>query len=174
MRGDERHGLVEEFKAAFRRFPAGVALISAIGPNGPVGLTASSVASVSLKPVALAFSLSATTRSSRAVLAAETFVVHLLSARDVDVARAFADPNAPRFTAEQGWSTLPTGEPVLPSALVALRCRHLEAVPVGDSTVVVAEVLEIHPNRSAGPALAYYERAYRVVDDSTPSPRGQG
>lgn len=167
MSSSERDDLVGEFKSAFRRFPAGVALISAPGPDGPVGLTASSVASVSLDPLALSFSLSGTTRSARTVLSAKTFVVHLLRARDVDVARAFARPGGPRFTPEQGWSLLPSGEPVLRGALTAMRCRCLHAIAVGDSTLVVAEVLEVHRNRSAGAALAYYQREYRVVGEAT-------
>ena len=47
----------ELLKAAFRRYPTGVAVISAAGPDGLVGLTASSVASVSLDPPALSFSV---------------------------------------------------------------------------------------------------------------------
>jgi flavin reductase (DIM6/NTAB) family NADH-FMN oxidoreductase RutF len=168
MGGREQDDLVDDFKSAFRRFPAGVALIAAMGPDGPAGLTASSVASVSLDPVALSFSLAGTTRSAQIVLSAKTFVVHLMTADDIEIAQAFARPGAPRFTPEQRWSTLPSGEPVLASALVAMRCRHLHAIPVGDSTLVVAEVLDIRRNLSGGPSLLYYNREYRAVDDTTP------
>lgn len=165
MRGRQRE-LVEEFKLAFRRHPAGVAIISAMGPQGPVGLTASSVASVSLDPLALSFSL-AGTKSAQAILSAKTFVVHLMSAHDVDTVDAFARPGVPRFTAEQKWSTLPSGEPILRTALAAMRCRHLHAIAVGDSTLVVAEVLDVHRNPSSSPSLLYYNRGYRAVDDTT-------
>lgn len=134
--------LAERFKGAFRRYPTGVAVITAAGPGGPVGLTASSVASVSVAPPALSFSVLGT-RSARALLDAPSFVVHLLGPRHVDLARAFSRTGGPRFTPEQRWSTLPSGEPILPGALAAIRGAPLHLVPVGDATLVVAAVLEV-------------------------------
>jgi len=131
--------MIERFKGAFRRFPTGVAVICAAGLEGPVGLTASSVASVSVTPPALSFSVMGT-RSARALLDAPSFVVHLLGPKHVGLARDFSRADGPRFTPEQGWSTLPSGEPILPGALAALRCIPLHLVPVGDATLVVLEV----------------------------------
>ena len=139
----------ELLKGAFRRYPTGVAVISAAGPDGPVGLTASSVASVSLDPPALSFSVMGT-RSARALLAAPSFVVHLLGTAHASLAREFARTGGARFTPEQGWGTLPTGEPILPGALAALRGTPLHRVPVGDSTLVIANVLEVFPGPDGG------------------------
>ena len=75
--------VAEGFKAAFREHPAGVALITANTAEGPVGLTASSVASVALDPVALTFSVTRATGSAGGLLSADTFLVHLLDARHV-------------------------------------------------------------------------------------------
>ena len=69
--------VVDEFKDAFRGHPAGVAIITAMGPSGPVGLTASSVASVSAQPPMLAFSLASAEGSAGVILDADTIVVHL-------------------------------------------------------------------------------------------------
>ncbi|MFY1674559.1 flavin reductase family protein [Plantactinospora sp. WMMB334] len=140
--GTAREPLTERFREAFRRYPTGVAVICAVGAQGPVGLTASSVASVSRTPPALSFSLMGTP-TARALLEAPNFVVHLLGARHAGLARDFARAGRPRFTPEQGWSTLPTGEPILPSALAALRVRPLQRVAVGDATLVVASVMEV-------------------------------
>jgi flavin reductase (DIM6/NTAB) family NADH-FMN oxidoreductase RutF len=154
---------VAAFKAAFREHPSAVALITATTPRGPVGLTASSVASVALDPPALSFSVTRATGSAGALLAADTIVVHLLADRHVGVARAFARSGEPRFTPEQGWSTLATGEPFLPHTRSALRCRALHVVPVGSSSLVVAEVLDVHTGPTA-PPLIYYDRRYRRLD----------
>ena len=43
-------GITDAYKSAFRGHPAGVAVITAEGPDGPTGLTASSVASVAIDP----------------------------------------------------------------------------------------------------------------------------
>jgi flavin reductase (DIM6/NTAB) family NADH-FMN oxidoreductase RutF len=148
------------FKAAFRRFPTGVAVVTATGPAGPVGLTASSVASVSVVPPALSFSVMGSP-SARIIAAASSFVVHLLGARHSALAQDFARPGGPRFTPEQEWSVLATGEPMLPSALAALRCTPVQLVAVGTSTVVIATVDEVYLGPADG-RLVYHDRTFVI------------
>jgi flavin reductase (DIM6/NTAB) family NADH-FMN oxidoreductase RutF len=150
-------------KAAFREQAVGVALITAATPSGPVGLTASSVASVAVDPPALSFSVTRATGSAGALLRAGSLVVHLLAAHHADLARAFAHSGGPRFTPEQGWTRLPTGEPLLADARVALRCRIMHSVPVGSSSLVIAEVLEVRLG-TAAPPLVYHDRRYLPLD----------
>ncbi|HWS32838.1 MAG TPA: flavin reductase family protein, partial [Actinoplanes sp.] len=147
-------------KDAFRRYPTGVAVIAAAGP---VGLTASSVASVAADPPALSFSVM-NGRSAKAILDAPSFTVNLLSAAHIGLARDFARSGGPRFTPEQGWAMLPTGEPFLPGALASLRAASLHLVPVGDSTVIVAEVLDILLGPPGG-RLVHHDRRF-FGDDS--------
>ena len=149
-------------KSAFRGHPAGVAIITAMSPSGPVGLTASSVASVAVDPAAIVFSVTRATGSAGAILAADSFVVHLIDDEHSALAQSFAVSGAERFTPEQGWSVLPTGEPYLPAARVALRCRPIQAVPVGSSTVVIAEVVEVAEGR-AGRPLVYVDRRFHAL-----------
>ena len=80
----------EGLKAAFRTHPAGVAIITASTPDGPVGLTASSVASVAVDPAAIVFSVTRATGSAGAILGADTFVVHLIDDEHSDLAQSFA------------------------------------------------------------------------------------
>ena len=159
MAQDASATMVDQFKAAFRRHPAGVAVITAEGPDGPVGLTASSVASVSVDPPVLVFSVTTTAGSAGSVLGAPTCVVHLLRSENVDIARSFAVSGAPRFGEEQGWTTRATGEPFLPDAAMMLRCEIIETVPVGASTLVIAQVLDIDEG-VAGSPLVYHDRSF--------------
>lgn len=152
----------EGLKAAFRTHPAGIAIITAATPAGPVGLTASSVASVAVDPAAIMFSMTRATGSAGALLAAETFVVHLIDDDHADLAQAFATSGAERFTPDQGWATLDSGEPHLPAARAALRCRALHTIPVGSSTVVIAEVLDIVAGTSGRP-LVYLDRRFHSL-----------
>ena len=152
--------IADSFKAVFRHHPSAVALITASTERGPVGLTASSVASVALDPPALSFSVTRATGSAGGLLNAATFVVHLLADTQVEVAEAFAHSGRARFTAEQGWSRLETGEPYLPDARAALRGRALHIVPVGSSSLVIAEILDVHVGPAA-PPLLYQDRRYR-------------
>ncbi|MEU4423341.1 flavin reductase family protein [Actinoplanes sp. NPDC024001] len=148
----------ERFRSAFRRHPAGVAVISAMTPDGPVGLTASSVASVSVAPPALSFSVLGS-RSARGILEAPSFVVNLLGAGHARLADDFARAGRPRFTPDQGWDLLPTGEPILAGAVASLRGTPLHLVPVGESTVVVATVHEVLLGPCDG-RLVYHDREF--------------
>lgn len=152
-------------KRAFREHPAGIALITAVTPEGPVGLTASSVASVGIDPPALAFSVTRATGSAGGILSANGFVVHLLDARHAELAKSFAVSGADRFTAEQGWTALPTGEPYLPGTRAALRCRSLHTLGVGSSVVVVAEVLDALFGEEHTP-MVYVDRQFHAIQDA--------
>lgn len=160
----------EALKRAFREHPTGVALITAQTAEGPVGLTASSVASVGIDPPAISFSVTRATGSAGGILGADGYLVHLLDARHAEIARSFAVSGAERFTAEQGWSELPTGEPYLPESRVALRCRTLHSLGVGASVVVIAEVLDARFGRPHEP-MVYHEREFRTLADA---PGGTG
>lgn len=147
------------FREAFRGHPAGLAVITAAGPGGPVGLTASSVSSVSADPPALVFSVSGKT-TAPVLAAADTVLVHLMDAGQADLVRLFATPGSARFAADMDWDVLPTGEPWLRGSAWALRCAVVERVVVGTSQVVIGAVLEVHRQASSGDPLVYHDRTY--------------
>lgn len=154
----------EALKQAFRDHPAGVAVITAQTPEGPVGLTVSSIASVAVDPPALSFSVTRATGSAGGVLHADSFLVHLLDSRHVAIAQSFAVTGAERFTPEQGWTALPTGEPYLPNVRAALRCRALHQLEVGSSVIIVAGVLDAHFGETAAP-MSYVDRRFHALGD---------
>lgn len=154
------------FKDAFREHPAGIAVIASMTAEGPAGITASSVASVGLDPLALAFSVTTSGGSAGNILRSDTYVVHLLSADNITIAKRFARHGADRFTADQGWEHLETGEPFLPAARVALRCRSLTITPVGESSLVLAEVLDVISG-TPGDAVVYLDRTFYRLPPSS-------
>jgi len=156
--------IADAYKSAFRGHPAGVAVITADGPDGPTGLTASSVASVAVDPPVLVFSLSTNSGSAGVVLGAPVFVVHLVDSRGVDLAKRFAATGSPAAD-DPIWGTLPSGDHYLPSAATALRCRPLSTTPIGSSTVVVAEVLDIVVGLERGEPLVYHNREFHSLTD---------
>lgn len=144
--------LTDSFKAAFGGHPAGVSVITADSATGPVGITASSVASVSAEPPLLAFSLAASSGSAAALAVANSVVVHLLTTDDLELAKTFANSNSERFTAAMPWTRLETGEPLLTHGGYALRCKILSRTPAGGSLLLAAQVLEIMTPGRSGPA----------------------
>ncbi|MHA7241022.1 flavin reductase family protein [Arthrobacter sp. TMS1-12-1] len=157
----------ELFKDAFRTHPAGIAVITGLGPDGPVGLTASSVSSVSAEPPVLAFSVSTASRSAAALITADTLVVHLLGADQVGIAQLFATRGADRFGGVVDWRPLETGEPLLLDAPWALRCRILHRLPIGGSMILAAEVagIEQGDTRAGAVPLVYHNRSYHRLGD---------
>ncbi|WP_448809729.1 flavin reductase family protein [Agromyces bauzanensis] len=164
---DDEAARAAALRHVFREYPAGVTLITAMTPRGPVGLTASSVSSVALDPPTISFSVTRATGSAGGLLGADTMLVHFLADRHADLARAFAHSGAPRFTPEQGWTTVETGEPLLPDARATFRCRALHIVPVGSSSLVIAEVLDVLPGATGDPLL-HHDRKFHRFDPGSP------
>ncbi|EIV91736.1 flavin reductase family protein [Frankia sp. QA3] len=160
-------------RLAFRRHAAGVTIVTMTGPAGPVGFTATSVASLSQSPPLVSLSLSASSSIVPTLHAADTLVVHLLSHGQHDLAARFAAPGADRFAAPTRWRQLGTGEPLLMDAAVWLRCRIRERILAGDHWLIVAEVVESRAERSVAP-LVYHDGGYGTfVGPATGVPAGE-
>jgi flavin reductase (DIM6/NTAB) family NADH-FMN oxidoreductase RutF len=160
----------DDFKALFRGHPGGVAVITADSGTGPVALTATSVASVSAEPPLLIFSLSSISSAAPAVLAAETVVVHLLDADDLEVARIGATSGVDRFADGSTWSRLVTGEPVYHGVRAWVRCVVINRMDAGGSTVIAAHALQSSIARDVDPghhgnALVYHNRTWHRLGD---------
>jgi flavin reductase (DIM6/NTAB) family NADH-FMN oxidoreductase RutF len=141
------------FRAAFRDHPAGVVVITLDTGTGPVGFTASSLASLSAEPPLVSFGINTRSSSWPHLRDAETAVVHFLSADDEPLARTFATSGIDRFSGV-AWERLATGEPLLSHANRWLRIRLQHRIPAGDSRLVVGLVEELsRPDGSSAPLL---------------------
>lgn len=159
--------LTDNFRNAFRSYPTGVAIITARVDDRPIGMTVSSLASLTLEPLALSFSVSNVAGSGGDFLRAPSFVFNLLAADQAALAGIFANPAAmeQRFAADQGWDFLPTGEPYLPNAPWSLRARPIGNLAVGSARLIAAEVLNILQG-TAGAPLLYHDRTFLSVGDA--------
>jgi len=161
----------EEFKYAFRGHPAGVAVVTADIGDGPVAMTVSSLFSVGLEPPTLVFSASALSSASPTILNAETVVVHLISAEEVEIAKLGATSGVDRFGPDVVWDRLPTGEPYYPEVGSWIRGRVSQVVPAGGSRLVVVEALESKAFDLDAPThptpLVYHNRSWHRIDDNS-------
>ncbi len=155
----------DEFKLAFRNHPAGVAVITADAGDGPVGITATSVFSVSAEPALLVFSISSQSSSAATFNRADTLVVHLLGADQLEVAKLFAAKGVDRFADRSTWDRLITGEPYLPSAPVHIRGRVINRMEAGGSTVIAVHALQAHISDAESAPLVYHNRAWHHIGD---------
>lgn len=165
----------DEFRHAFRAHPAGVAIVTADSGDGPVAMTVSSVASVAVDPPTLMFSASEYSSSTPTIRKADSVVIHLLSADDVELAKLCAQKGAQRFGSHVHWERLPTGEPYYPDATCWLRGRIVQSVDVAGSTVIIVEAIEAKPefedDIAADPTpLVYHNRSWHILNEKSAIP----
>ncbi|MGA4843488.1 flavin reductase family protein [Streptomyces sp. G45] len=150
-------------RSVFRRHAAGVAVITARG-TGPVGLTATSLASVSAEPPMVSFGIGTGASSWPTISRAEHIGVHILGEHQQELAATFARSGADRFAAPTRWFEGPHGVPVLEGVLAWLVCRVVARVPAGDHRLVLAEAVVGDPS-GAGRPLLYHEGRFNALRD---------
>lgn len=157
----------DDFKAVFRGHPGGVAVITADAGDGPVAMTATSVSSVSADPPLLIFSVSALSSAAATLLRADTVVVHLLDAADLEIARLGATSGVDRFADASQWTRLATGEPVYPRVRAWVRCAVIDRMDAGGSTVIAAHALQASIERESSEPLVYHNRTWHRLGEDT-------
>lgn len=157
----------DEFKLAFRNHAAGVAVITSDAGDGPVGLTATSVFSVSAEPPLLVFSLSNNSSSAPKIGRADTVVVHLLGADQLHIAQLCATSGVDRFADTELWARLATGEPYFPAAHAWIRGRIVNRMVAGSSTIIAVHALEsrVSTATSGIDPLVYHNRAWHSLGE---------
>ncbi len=160
----------EEFKRAFRYHPAGVAVITADAGDGPAGLTATSVSSLSAEPPILSFSISNLSSSAPTILKAETLVVHLLRTDQLEIAKLFATSGVDRFADRSIWDRLATGEPYLSGSSQWIRGRVLNRIAAGQSTLVLVEAREAFLSPTDAAPLVYHDRTWHHIGEHSRLP----
>ncbi|NUS44228.1 MAG: flavin reductase family protein [Mycobacteriaceae bacterium] len=144
----------DQYRAAMRHYPAGVTVVTLSCDGAPVGFTATSFASLSLRPPLISFNIAHTSSSLEAMGKAESVVVHFLGEHQHHIAQRFSRAAEYRFADRTLWTTLDTGEPLLHGTPIWLRCTIDQRMDIGDHTLVVARVTHIHNPASDEPAAA--------------------
>ena len=147
-------------RRTFGHFATGVAVVTTTGPEGPVGLTVNSVASVSLRPPLMLWCLRRESASLPVFADSAYFAVNVLAAGQREVSQAFATRRPDRFEAYP-WSPGHQGVPVLADVSAWLVCRRSgKPQPVGDHVIMIGEVVrhEAHGHEPLVFAQSRYRR----------------
>lgn len=153
----------DEYKAAMRRHPAGVTIVTLDSSSGPVGFTATSFASLSMNPPLISFNIARNSSSIDALHAADSLVVHLLGEHQQHLSQRFSRSAAERFSDESLWARLETGEPVLHGTPIWMRTTVHQLIPAGDHVLVIGLITRIHnenDDEAASAPLLYHEGRY--------------
>jgi flavin reductase (DIM6/NTAB) family NADH-FMN oxidoreductase RutF len=150
----------EIFKSGMRRLAAGVSIITTTGADGPRGLTATAVCSVSVVPPILLCCINRNSSAHDTIRDSGILAVNFLAGPDRELATRFggAETRESRFV-QGSWITLATGAPILDTALASFDCRVVSASDGASHSIFFAEVIELRIGAAADPLL-YFEGAY--------------
>jgi 3-hydroxy-9,10-secoandrosta-1,3,5(10)-triene-9,17-dione monooxygenase reductase component len=156
------------FRDACGRFATGVSVVTSSGAEGPSGMTANAVTSLSLEPPLMVVCFALSSRTLTAVRHSRRFGVHFLSHEQEEVAARFASkmPEAQKFDGLE-WSER-DGVPALGGCLAGLACELREVLPGGDHLIGVGEVTSLW--RQDGEPLIFYRGSYWSLSEREDAP----
>mgnify|MGYP001617320617 CR=1 FL=1 len=148
------------FRAAMRRLAASVSIVVAKGDNGPVGMAATSITSLTVDPPAVLICVNRSTSLHALLEPTAPLSVNLLSRTQQDVSATFGGgvPREQRFMVGD-WREGGNGLPVLFGAQANLLCVIDAMLAYGTHSIVIARVLEAQVSDAVAP-LIYQDGAY--------------
>ena len=150
------------FRQLLGRFATGVTVLTTRNQSGqPVGMTASSLASVSLNPPLVSVCVDVSADMHQALSASGVFVINILAADQEELSRRFADLSAEERFTGIGWRETPGGLILLRGALAHLECERYADFPLGDHTLFVGRVTGGEVGE--GEPLIYYRGGYAAL-----------
>ena len=129
------------YRDTIGQFATGVTVVTAIGPDGPAGMTTNAVTSLSLQPRLMLVCFEGRSRTLEVVRVSRRFAVNVLRAEDEELAAVFASKRIGREKFEAVTHTEEHGVPVLDRALAWIACDLRELRPGGDHEIGIGEVL---------------------------------
>ncbi|AVJ26437.1 MAG: flavin reductase family protein [Achromobacter sp.] len=155
------------FRTALGRYATGVTVVTTAGLDGaPIGLTVSSFNSVSLNPPLVLWSLSLGSSSLEAFEQCERYVVNVLSADQIALARRFATGKTPDRYAGLQVHYAPGGTPMLDGHCAAwFECRSRSRYVEGDHVIMVGEVERC--GHSGEPPLVFHAGGFDLTPAGT-------
>ncbi|MCE1181027.1 MAG: flavin reductase family protein [Rhodocyclales bacterium] len=150
---------------ALGRFATGVAIVTAIDPDGqPIGLTVNSFSAVSLDPALVLWCLDNGSHSLEAFRRASHHAINILAAEQMDLSNRFATWPVDRF-AGLPWQAGLGGAPVFPGCCAVFEVANQSQVAGGDHTVFIGQVERYTDNPAPAPLLFHAGQYARITRD---------
>jgi flavin reductase (DIM6/NTAB) family NADH-FMN oxidoreductase RutF len=152
------------FRAAMRRVPSPVVVVTAQGDRETRGITIGSFTSVALDPPLVSFNVGRESRMYSVMETCSRFAVNVLGEEQAHLAKRFAVPG---LTGPEQFDAVPYtqdahGTPVLDDVTARFHCVPHDAVAAGDHVLYVGLVVGVDEQTDHG-AVLYYQSSYRGV-----------
>lgn len=158
------------FRAVLGHFCTGVAVVTGLDGEVPLGFACQSFAALSLDPPLVLFCPAKSSRTWPVLEQSGRFAVNVLAAQQQEVSSVFGSRGADKFDSI-GWRSAPSGAPVLDGALTWIDCTVQAVHDAGDHYVVIGKVTALGDTTNERPLL-FYRGAYTATEpDNTPSQR---
>jgi len=145
-------------KTALGNFGSGVTVVTAIGPDGPLGFTCQTFVSLSLEPALISFCPARTSRTWPRIREIGRFCVNVLAHDQEALSVRFASSEADKF-AGLSYGSLPGGAPLLNGVVAWVDGELFDEYDGGDHTIVVASVRDLGTPADKQP-LIYHRGDY--------------
>jgi flavin reductase (DIM6/NTAB) family NADH-FMN oxidoreductase RutF len=145
------------FRQVLAHLPTGVTVITAHGPDEPIGMAANSVTSVSLDPPLILFCPAKSSSTWPKIRDAGAFCVNVMAGHHEETTRRFAARQPDRFSGVD--ITHRTTGPALCDAVAWIECTLEDEHEAGDHTIVVARVVAIEAAPDVEP-LVFFRGSY--------------
>jgi len=148
----------DDFRAAMRSFPTGVAIVTTAYDGRIHGFTVNAFASVSLDPPTVLICVNRIATAHPLIASSQHFCVNILALEQRALAERFAggEPRS-RFDGV-AYRIGPSGSPILAGTLAHVDCALTEGVSAATHTIFLGTVLDA--GRRAGAPLGYFDRSY--------------
>jgi 3-hydroxy-9,10-secoandrosta-1,3,5(10)-triene-9,17-dione monooxygenase reductase component len=147
----------DTFRQILGHLPTGVTVITAAGEDGPIGMAANSVTSVSLDPPLILFCPAKSSDTWPLLRSVGRFCINVMAGHHEEVTRNFARRGVDRFEGVS-W-TARHGGPGLDDAVAWIECEIRDEHDAGDHVIVVAHVLAIDARAGVEP-LVFFQGRY--------------
>lgn len=144
------------FRAALGRFATGITVITTATPDGPLGFTANSFASLSLDPPLVLWSPARASSRFAVFAAAQTYSIHVLAGDQLPLSRRFARGGEGFLGLPEDLT--PEGSPILQGVLARFDCAQHATHDGGDHLIIVGRVLRFQTG--AGSPLIFSHGRY--------------
>ncbi len=152
------------YRTAMGHFTTGVTVVTSQGRDGPAGLTANAVCSLSLEPLLFIVCLDRASRTLSAVDDTRRLGLNVLSEAQEPLARAFADRAREMEIKFDGLGyRLIDGVPVLEGVVAWLTGEVRELLPGGDHLIAITAVTSF--GVVGGQPLVFYRGGFRSLGD---------
>lgn len=150
---------------ALGRFATGIAIVTAIDPDGhPIGLTVNSFSAVSLDPPLVLWCLDNGSHNLAAFNQASHHAINILSVGQQDLSNRFATWPVDRFVG-LNWQAGAGGAPVFPDCCATFEVANVTQQQSGDHTIYIGRVERFTQAADLAPLL-FHAGQYRTLAES--------